>query len=112
MNKILNEDEWVAFVRGVYDQIEEEKPLMYNKLLRYDAAAVRSFFYVFNLISTDHAGISMQKLNKAKEMYYYTTMEVANTDKKREYYSTIMFCKSCMVHMLIIVGISLWWYYH
>lgn len=69
-NKILNEDEWIEFVRGVYEQIEQEKPEMFKKLLRFDAGTVRNFYYVFNLISTDHAGISMQKLVKAKEMYY------------------------------------------
>jgi len=53
----------------------------------------------------------MQKLNKAKEMYYYTTLEVSNIDKKREYYTMWMMCKSCMVHIVIIASIISWLYY-
>jgi len=79
-NKILNEDEWIEFCRGVYDLVEETNPLIFSKLLKFDAGMVRKFFYVFNLISIDHSGISMQKLIKAKDMYYFTTQEVKKKD--------------------------------
>lgn len=63
---ILNENEWVDFCRTTCTMLEKENPQVSDKLPMFDAASVRKFYYAINMISNDHAGISMQKLVKAK----------------------------------------------
>lgn len=70
-NFILSEKEWPGFLQQLRkDVISSEK----TRLPQLDEDVASNFYYVFNNISSDHAGISMAKLLKARQLY--PTVEV------------------------------------
>ena len=102
---ILNADEWVDFCRTTCTMIKNKSPQISDKLLNFDAGTVRKFYYAFNMISNDHSGISMQKLVKAKQMYYYATLESTKLMDRRQWFGTFMWVKFWCLMIFMIAGI-------
>ena len=65
-NNILSEDEWPTFLQRLRDDVVAIEGQSIPEL---DAQLASHFYYVFNNISSDHAGISMAKLLKARQLY-------------------------------------------